>query len=154
MTNRQPSSQQCFVCGVANPVGLQLKFNEVSPGVIESEYTAPQHFQGYPGILHGGIVATMLDETCGRAHMDGNSSRFYYTARLQIQYRKNVPIGQPLRLVGRAGEVRGRKAQATATLYNAAGDLLAEAEALLIEIPAQAMQGVDLEAMGWKVYPD
>ena len=154
MSTRQPNSRHCFVCGVANPFGLQMKFYETEPGEVVAEMVVPDHFQGYPGIVHGGIVAAMLDEAAGRVHMSGTPPRFLYTARLQVQYRKNVPVARPLRLVGRAGESKGRKAEATSAIYTQDGALLAEAEALLIEVPTQVMQGVDLEAMGWKVYSD
>ncbi|HEX7976770.1 MAG TPA: hotdog fold domain-containing protein, partial [Anaerolineales bacterium] len=109
---------------------------------------------GYPGIVHGGVVAAMLDEVSGRSHMIGDPPRFMYTARLQVQYRKNVPVGQPIRVVGKAGESRRRTAAATAAIYALDGALLAEAEALMVDVPVAAAQGVDLEALGWKVYED
>jgi acyl-coenzyme A thioesterase PaaI-like protein len=151
---KQPNSRSCFVCGVDNPNGLHLHFYETAPGEVTAEYTVPDHFQGYPGVVHGGVVAAMLDEVSGRAHMGEDPPRFMYTARLDVRYRKNVPIGQPLRLVGRAGKSRGRMATATGQIFGPDGDLLAEAEALLVNIPTDTIQGVDLEALGWKVYPD
>lgn len=154
MLSRQPNSSHCFVCGLANPFGLQLKFYETGPGEVTAEVTVPEHFQGYPGIVHGGVVAAMLDEVSGRSHMIGDPPRFMYTARLQVQYRKNVPVGQPIRVVGKAGESRRRTAAATAAIYALDGALLAEAEALMVDVPVAAAQGVDLEALGWKVYED
>jgi acyl-coenzyme A thioesterase PaaI-like protein len=150
----QPNSRHCFVCGLENPHGLHLRFHETGPGEITAEYIAPEHFQGYPGVVHGGIVAAMLDEVTGRVHMNGDPPRFMYTARLEIRYRKNVPVGQFLRLVGRAGESKRRTAVASGALYDAKGELLAEADALLVDIPAEVLAGVDLDALGWKVYPD
>ena len=68
---KQPNSRMCFVCGLQNPIGLHLHLYEIEPGLIETTYTAPAHFQGYPGVLHGGIVAALLDEVSGRVHMAG-----------------------------------------------------------------------------------
>jgi acyl-coenzyme A thioesterase PaaI-like protein len=150
----QPNSRHCFVCGVANPYGLQLRFYESSPGEVTAEYTVPEHYQGYPGVVHGGIVAAMLDEVCGRVHMGGDPPRFMYTARLEIRYRHNVPVGQPLRLVGRVARSRARAATATGEIFDAEGNLLAEAEALLVDVPPETVNSVDLEALGWKVYSD
>ena len=65
----QPNSRHCFVCGLENPVGLRLRIYQTAPGEIETTFTAPAHFQGYPGVLHGGIIATILDEIAGRSHM-------------------------------------------------------------------------------------
>ena len=104
MHNPQPNSRHCFVCGIANPVGLHLRFYETAPGEVTVECTLPEQYQGYPGVVHGGIVAAMLDEVSGRSYMgNGESPRFMFTARLEVRYRKNVPVGQPLRLVGKAG---------------------------------------------------
>ncbi len=151
---KQPNSHHCFVCGVQNPYGLHLKFYEEQPGEVSAEYTVPEHYQGYPGVTHGGVVAAMLDEVAGRAHMGGDPPRFMFTARLSIRYRKNVPTGQPLRLIGHAGESRGRTATAKSEIYDQAGNLLAEAEALMVDVPEEVVGGVNLETLGWKVYDD
>lgn len=145
----------CFICGVENPIGLKLKIYQTSPGVIEATYTAPDHFQGYPGILHGGIVASILDEVSGRALMgEPSSPRFMFTGRLQVKYRKNVPTGKPLRIVGKAIKSRGKSAEGWAGIYDQAGDLLAEASTLLIDLPKETIDTANLDELGWKVYPD
>jgi acyl-coenzyme A thioesterase PaaI-like protein len=145
----------CFICGLENPVGLKLKIYEVEPGVIETTFTAPDHFQGYPGVLHGGIVATILDEISGRSHMGGaESPRFMFTAKLEVKYRKNVPTGVPLRIVGKAGKSKGRSAEGWAGIYDPEGTLLAEANTLLINVPQETLDTANLEELGWKVYPD
>lgn len=152
---KQPNSKMCFVCGLANPVGLHLHFYEIEPGVIESTYTAPEHFQGYPGVLHGGIVAAILDEISGRTLMGGvESPRFMFTGRLAVKYRKNVPTCQPLKIIGRAGKPRSKFVEAWAGIYDASGTLLAEANALHINVPEDQIDTSQLEELGWKVYPD
>jgi acyl-coenzyme A thioesterase PaaI-like protein len=152
---KQPNSRMCFICGLENPVGLQLKIYEIEPGVIEATYTAPAHHQGYPNVLHGGIVAAILDEMSGRAHMgDPSQPRFLFTAKLEVKYRKNVPIGKPLRIVGKAGKTKGRMAEGWAGVYDETGTLLAECNSLLIDVPVAMLDSVDHEALGWKIYPD
>jgi len=152
--NRQPNSKHCFVCGRENPYGLKLKFYEASPGEVVVDYIVPEQYQGYPGVVHGGIVAAMLDEVTGRTQMGGDPPRFMFTARLNVHYRKNVPIGQPLRIVGRAGKSREKTATATGQIFGPDGSILAEAEALLVNVPDEITGEVDLEALGWKVYND
>ncbi len=152
---KQPNSRMCFICGVDNPVGLRLRIYQTGPGVIETTYTAPEHFQGYPGVLHGGIVATILDEMSGRALMgDPSSPRFMFTGKLEVKYRKNVPIGQPLKIIGKAGKSKGKTAEGWAGIYDENGNLLAEAETLLINVPQETLDTANLEQLGWKVYPD
>ncbi len=151
---KQPNSKHCFVCGRENPYGLKLKFYETAPGEVEVEYTVPEQYQGYPGVVHGGVVAAMLDEVTGRVHMGYDPPRFMFTARLDVRYRKNVPVGQPLRIIGHAGKSRERTAFATGQIFGPDGDLLAEAEAVLVNVPDEIKNQVDLEELGWKVYPD
>jgi len=150
---KQASARECFVCGVENPVGLHLKFYQTAPGEISVDYTPPEHYQGYPGVLHGGIVAAILDETAGRALMGIFPPRFMFTAKMEVKYRKNIPVGQPLKIVGKAGKDRGRIAESWSGIYNAAGELLAEATVLLADIPNPPNPD-ELEGSGWKIYPD
>jgi len=141
MTNqriKQPNSKMCFICGVENPVGLHLHIYETEPGMVEATYTAPDHFQGYPGVLHGGIVAAILDELSGRVQMgsDPLNPRFMFTGKLDIRYRRNVPIGKPLKIIGKAGKVRGKLAESWAGIYDLeTNELLAEANAMHFEVP-------------------
>lgn len=154
---KQPNSKMCFICGLQNPVGLHLHFYEPEPGTVEAQYTAPEHFQGYPGVLHGGIVGAIIDELSSRAHIgsDPLSPRFMFTAKLEVKYRRNVPIGQPLRLVGKAGKSKGKTAEAWAGIYHGAtNDLLAEGTTLLISVPQEQFDGSKLGDLDWRVYPE
>jgi acyl-coenzyme A thioesterase PaaI-like protein len=154
--NPQPNSKMCFICGLENPVGLKLRIYEVEPGVVETSYTAPEYFQGYPGVLHGGIIATIIDEVSGRSMMGPvDHPRFMFTAKIEVIYRKNVPTGKPLRIVGKALQDRGRSAEAWAGIYDAeSGELLAEGKTVLVNVPDDRMDLTNLDEMGWKVYPE
>lgn len=124
---------------------------------MESTYLAPDHFQGYPGVLHGGIVAAIVDEIAGRSLMgsDPMNPRFMFTAKMEVKYRKNVPIGKELKIIGKAGKVRGKSAEAWAGIYDVETDeLLAEGNVLLIDVPAEQFDRSRLSELGWKVYPD
>ena len=157
MINKQPNSRMCFICGLENPVGLHLHIYETEPGVVETTYVAPEHFQGYPGVLHGGIVSAIIDEISGRALMgsDPMNPRFMFTARLEVKYRKNVPIGKPLKVVGKAGKAKSRSAEAWAGIYEAeTGELLAEGTTLLMNVPSDQIDPSSLDELGWKVYPE
>lgn len=155
MRLKQPNSRHCFVCGVENHFGLHLNFYTTAPGEVLVEHTVPEQFQGYPGVVHGGIVAAMLDEVTGRTVMgEAEHPRFMFTVKLDVRYRKNVPVGQPIRLVGQLDKIKGRTGFAKGYIYNSAGDLLAEAEAVMVDVPADVINHADLEALGWKVYPD
>jgi acyl-coenzyme A thioesterase PaaI-like protein len=154
---KQPNSRMCFICGLENPIGLHLHMYETEPGVIESKYIAPEHFQGYPGVLHGGIVAAILDELSGRVHMgsDPSNPRFLFTGKLEVKYRKNVPIGKALKIVAKGGRIRSKTAESWAGIYDAeTNELLAEANALHINVPDDQFDMSRLDELGWKVYPE
>jgi acyl-coenzyme A thioesterase PaaI-like protein len=151
---KQPNSRSCFVCGVENPVGLQLKFYETGPGESEAQFEPPDYYQGYPGILHGGITASALDEIVSRAAMTEDHLRFMFTAKLDLRYRKPIPLGQRLTLKGKLLRRRGKLAFAEGQLLLEDGSIGAEAEAVLSDVPDMDVSDEQLEALGWKVYPD
>lgn len=147
----------CFICGLENPVGLHLHIYETEPGVVQTSYVAPEYFQGYPGVLHGGIVAAIIDEVSGRALMgsDPMNPRFMFTAKLEVKYRQNVPIGKALKIIGKGLKSRARSAEAWAGIYDAETDeLLAEGTTLLMNVPAEQFDTSRLGELGWKVYPE
>lgn len=154
MMNQQPNSYHCFVCGVHNPQGLQMRFYDRGVGEVFAEMVVPAHFQGYPGVVHGGVVAAMLDEVAGRSQMQGDPQRFMYTAQLNIRYRKPVPTDKLIRLFGHAGKTNGRVAFASGEIQDEEGHLLATADLVLVEVPASDLEGMDKEVLGWKVYPE
>lgn len=150
---KQPNSKHCFVCGVENSLGLRLEFFEIGEGRVAAEPVLPQSYQGYPGIVHGGIVAAMLDEISGRAAMIEDHNHFRLTAKLEIRYRRPVPVGEKLRLQGWVVQDRGRLMDAHAEIRLMDGTLAAEAKAVLADLP-DAPQEELLEELGWRIYPD
>lgn len=151
---KQASSSHCFVCGRENIHGLKMNFYTTAPGQVESVYTVSPDFQGYPGIVHGGILASMMDEVMGRVFMENGSDRFMVTAELKIRYRKPVPTGIPLTLKGRAIKDRGRMATAEGEIIDPDGNVLVSGEIVVANIPAELRIPGNAEDMGWKVYPD
>jgi acyl-coenzyme A thioesterase PaaI-like protein len=151
---KQPNSRNCFGCGLDNAYGLGMTFYEVEPGSVMAEYTVPDHYEGYPGIVHGGIVFTMLDEVLGRVPMVGDHTRFVMTAKAEVRIRKPVPTGEPLQIHGRVDRRRGRMSFASAELRLPDGSIAAEAKGLMAEVPDQVMNAEQLGELGWKVYPD
>lgn len=154
MMEKQPGSRACFVCGRENPFGLKLEFFTVAPGEVEAATIVSSNYEGYPGVVHGGIIASMLDEVTGRAVMDGSPSGFTVTSQLSIRYRKPVPVGQPLKLFGHSGPRKGRISKATGEIVAEDGSVLAQAEAVMVDILESKIAELDMEPLGWKVYPD
>ena len=150
----QPNSLNCFVCGLENEHGLHLRFYETAKGEVTVETVVPDHYQGYPGIVHGGIVASLVDEALGRVHMGPTEDpRFMFTAKIIVNYRKPVPTLKPIRIVAHALKNKRRSATSVCAIYGPDDELLVEADAILVNVPDEMIQETDLESLGWKVYP-
>lgn len=152
--NRQPNAAQCFVCGVKNDAGLQMQFYETdeSPVRVFASYTVPARYQGYPGIVHGGIIAAMLDEVISRTIFRGDPPRLVVTAQLNVRYRKPVPIETPLRLEGWVERDSGKAIKVAGTIHNLEDVLLAEAEGLLMEVDPNVIGPT--QPQDWQLYAE
>jgi acyl-coenzyme A thioesterase PaaI-like protein len=151
---KQPNSRNCFACGLENPIGLGLTFQEYETGEVTSEIIIPEPFEGYPGIVHGGIIATMLDEIVSRAAMWGDHDHFHLTAKLELRFRIPVPTQTPILLRGQMVKQRGEMKVAKGEVVLPDGSVAAEAEAILAPYTITGESTQRLEALGWKVYPD
>ncbi len=151
---RQPNSRNCFVCGLENSSGLHLRFYDNGVDEVTCDFTVSPKHQSYPGIVHGGVIASILDEAGGRTAAIEDHNRFFVTAKLQVRYRKPVPLGTPLRAVGKRLKRQGSKVVAHAEIHSPTGEVLAEAELLLLDAPPNLFTPSEFDAIGWRVYDD
>ena len=135
----------CFACGPRNPRGLHLEIHNDGQSTY-AEFSADESWQGFGGVVHGGLVATVLDEVM--AWELYGFDQFAVTAKLEITYRKPVPVGRPLRASAQLVEDRGRAKKVRAEIRDAEGTLFASAESLFLTVP-KAMEA-ELRAS----YPD
>lgn len=148
--NLQPNSDFCFVCGRANPRGLHMRFTDNGHNQVVSDYTVAEPYQGYPGVVHGGVVSAMLDEVVGRVALIGDHHHFMMTVKMQVKFRQPVPTDTPLRIVGELVKLRGRIGQAVGRIELPDGSIAAEAELVLADLPTELRRN-DIEALGWRV---
>lgn len=91
-------ANRCFVCGPDNPIGLHLTFR-LEDGACVSEFTPGENHQGYPGVIHGGMLYSALDDVMANwLYLRGARA---YTARCEIRYRQPAREGEKLLLEGR-----------------------------------------------------
>jgi uncharacterized protein (TIGR00369 family) len=126
---------RCFGCGPANPTGLQLEFLLAEDGATVCLTTVPDRFDGNPGNLHGGIIATLLDEAMSKAIRARGLTAM--TGRMEIDYLRPVPSGACLRMEGRIVRSEGRKHWTEAEILNARGTVMAQGKGLFIELRAR-----------------
>jgi uncharacterized protein (TIGR00369 family) len=132
----------CFVCGQKNDAGLKLRFryDKVRDCYI-CRFRLDERYMGPPNYVHGGIVATVLDEVMGKV----NKSRgvVALTRVLKIDYLKPVPLNQFLHAEGHPVSAEGRKHTNRGEILNAKGEVLARGEGLFIAIDVERMFGKD-----------
>jgi acyl-coenzyme A thioesterase PaaI-like protein len=130
------------VYGPGNPLAPPLEVQVSAEGVVRGRVTLGKPYEGPPGLVHGGFVATLLDHALARAARSAGHGGL--TASLTVTYRRPVPLGVPLLVEGRLESVEGRRATAGARLVaeDDAGTTLAEAEALLVALRAERAAAV------------
>jgi uncharacterized protein (TIGR00369 family) len=126
------AQNRCFGCGPANAIGLHLEFLLAEDGAVVCLPTIPECFEGPPGYLHGGIIATLLDEAMSKTVRARGLKAV--TGRMEIDYRRPVRSAAPIRMEGRLLRSEGRKHWTEARILDARGHVLAEAKGIFIEI--------------------
>lgn len=149
-----PGSSGCYVCGRENPVSLKLEFYARADGEVVSEFELPEQYAGYPGMIHGGNIVAILDETAGRALTTDDPNRFMVTNELKVRYLHPVPTNTKLTVVGTKVKQRGRIGVAHSEIIDASGQALAVCDAYFVDVTEDLTAGMDLEETGWKVYPN
>ncbi len=149
---KQPTSDMCFVCGRDNPVGLKMTFSDNGKDEVVSTISIPEQYNGYPGIVHGGVLTTMLDETVARVSMiGGEHHHFMMSVKLEVKFRHSVPVEVPLIVKGTVIKLRGRLGKARGEIILPDGTVAVEAEMVLADMPAELREQFDPETLGWRV---
>jgi len=144
----------CFVCGLTNVAGLKASFYETDDGALVATFTPEAIHQSYPGRLHGGIAATILDETIGRAVMIGcNKEVWGVTLELTVEYKQPLPLGGELRVVGRVTEQNSRFFSGSGEILLPDGTVAALARGRYMKVPLEKIAGVADAEFGWEVLP-
>ena len=137
---RALDDHNCFGCGAQNPVGLHLNFYRLPDDEgAWAPWTPTREYEGYSGMIHGGIICTLLDEIMAWSLYA--RSTWAVTAKMQTAFRKPVVIGEAVRLVGRVTRDRGRVLQIHGEIRRESDDtLLAEADATFMRVPESQAQ--------------
>ncbi|MGN3960091.1 PaaI family thioesterase [Streptomyces sp. WAC8370] len=128
---------QCFGCGGDQPHGLHLQARAGEGVSITAEFAVRPAHQGAPGLAHGGVLATALDETLGS--LNWLLRTIAVTGRLETDFRLPVPVDTTLYLEAEVTAVAGRKIYSTATgrIGSADGPVAVRADALFVEVKVE-----------------
>lgn len=139
-----PHSQPvCFACGAENPHGLRLQFHVSGAGSVVAEWTPLKCWEGFQGIIHGGIVSTVLDEAMSKAVAAATQPAL--TCRLEVRLRRPVVPGEPLAVRAWVVEKRKRRIRVEAELRDRLNKERAHAWATFLQAPAATGSNPDLQ---------
>jgi acyl-coenzyme A thioesterase PaaI-like protein len=152
ITKKQPNSKMCFVCGMNNNFGLKSRFFELEDGQLMAIFRPAQEHQGYPGRLHGGIAATILDETIGRAIMLRYSDNIWgVTVDFSMKLRKPVPIDGEIRVLARIVSEGKRSFQGEGAILLADGQVAVEGQGKYLKMDIEKIADFDHQGDEWRV---
>lgn len=133
-----PFTNHCFGCAPANRTGLRLQFTEHRDnGTVESIFRIAKRFEGPPGYVHGGVIATILDEAMGKVNRC--KGVIALTRHMSVDYLQPIPLNTKLRAVGWEVRHDGRKHFHLGEIRALDGTVLARGEGLFVAIDAAKM---------------
>jgi uncharacterized protein (TIGR00369 family) len=126
----------CFGCGGANQDGMKLTFEQDDERRrIVGRFRIGARYQGGPGFLHGGIIATLLDEAMGKVNRFSQARAV--TAELTVEYKKPVRVDEEILVEGWQADQDGRNFYHEAEIRNVRGDLLARGKGRFVAIDVE-----------------
>jgi uncharacterized protein (TIGR00369 family) len=128
----------CFACGMNNPHGMRLKFTyDEDHDRFVCRFRLGKRYTGPPGHMHGGIIATILDEAMGKVNKLHQVVAL--TKQITVEYLRPVPLNKPLRVESREVKVKGREHTNAAEILNQENEVLARSQGLFIAIDPHKM---------------
>ena len=126
-------NNRCFGCGKENPLGLKIAFTlDREKKAIKGEFTPCPEHQGYQGITHGGIIATLLDEAMGRLLFELGT--YAVTAWMEVRYAVPLAIGEKVFVSARVVKERKKFFEAAAEVIDSRGTIIAKASGKLMMV--------------------
>ena len=126
----------CFACGPHNPGGLHLTFSQEGDTVVTT-YTGMAHHQGFPGVIHGGVISGLLDEVMSRVPV--LEGQWGMSAKLDVRFRLPIRVGDVLTATAQKDGGRGSIMRTSARITLPDGRVAAEATATFALLPPDAL---------------
>ena len=152
VTGKQPNSRDCFVCGLENEFGLKSDFFALENGELIARFLPDEAHQSYPGRLHGGISAAILDETIGRAVINHEGSGVWgVTLEFSMKFRKPVPLDQEVVVRARVTFENKRTFEGTGEIILADGSVAVEGKGRYLKMSLANITDDDFEGEQWRI---
>lgn len=134
-----PLYEGCFVCGDNNAFGLQAVFYFAGEEA-RGEFTPDSRWEGYPGVVHGGIISALLDEVMYKAI--SSSGELAMTAEITVRFRNPARPGVTLYPRGRVVRKKGRLVETHGEIEDASGRLIATATGKFIILAPDVQENI------------
>jgi acyl-coenzyme A thioesterase PaaI-like protein len=152
---KQPNSKMCFVCGVENSFGLKSRFYELENNELLAIFTPEHQHQGYPGRLHGGLAAAILDETIGRAIMIQYSQNIWgVTVDFSMRFKKPIPLDGQIRVLARITRDTRKMFEGSGEILLADGTTAITATGKYLKMDINTITDADFEGEAWEIVKD
>lgn len=152
VVDKQPNAKMCFVCGRENSFGLHSRFYQLDDDQLVALFTPDEQHQSYPGRLHGGISAAILDETIGRAIMVRYSGDVWgVTVDFSMKFRKPVPLETELRVVARITSENRRSFEGEGEILLPDGTVAVSGKGKYLKMDIDKIADFDKDGDDWSV---
>lgn len=154
VTGKQPNSKMCFACGLENGFGLRSRFYELETGELLAVFQPAEEHQGYPGRLHGGLAATILDETIGRTMMIHQADGIWgVTVDFSMRLRKPIPLGREVRVLARVTRDGKRIFEGSGEILLDDGEIAVQGKGKYLKMDIEKIADFDVTGQQWRVVP-
>jgi len=142
-----PHTHSCFVCGESNPIGLNLRF-ETDGRIVRTRFTPRREHIGFKQVVHGGLIATVLDEIMVWACVT-QTKRFAYCAEMTVRFQNPLRPGEEtLATAELVANRRDRIFEVKSELKHSAGQILATATGKYIPVKAMELADMATDVVG------
>lgn len=153
--HKQPNSKMCFVCGMENRFGLKSRFYELENDELLAIFSPDRQHQGYPGRLHGGIAAAILDETIGRAIMIKYSENIWgVTIDFSMRLKRPIPLDGEIRVLSRITKDTRKVFEGSGEILLSDGTPAITATGKYLKMDISTITDADFEGEDWEIVED
>ena len=145
VVSKQNNSHMCLICGMNNSACVRGQFYNMEDGSVGGLFTFREEHQSYPGRVHGGMLATMIDELAGRVLWVDCPDKIAVTMDINVKYRKPVPYNTPLKGRGMYTERLSRAYSAKCYIMDMDNNILAEGIAKYLILPVEKVCDASLD---------
>ena len=145
VVSKQNNSHMCLICGMNNSAVVRGQIYNMEDGSVGGLFTFREEHQSYPGRVHGGMLATMIDELAGRVLWVDCPDKIAVTMDINVKYRKPVPYNTPLKGRGMYTERLSRAYSAKCYIMDMDNNILAEGIAKYLILPVEKVCDASLD---------